>query len=115
MTRPATEPTFDQPNPPPMNPGLFGQQLTLMEELKAATFPAHAQPDDGSAAPLDANAAFRKRLLYRSKQRGWCVRGKKRTFGGRVGRGGDVAEARGGREAPRRFSTPRRLDRKSVV
>ena len=26
-----------------MKPGLFGQQLTLMEELKAATFPAHAR------------------------------------------------------------------------
>ena len=26
-----------------MKPGLFGQQLTLMEELKAATFPTHAR------------------------------------------------------------------------
>jgi hypothetical protein len=33
-------------------------------------YPEHAQPDDGSKQ-LDAHAAFRKRLLYRSKQRGW--------------------------------------------
>jgi hypothetical protein len=32
-------------------------------------YPAHAQPDDSK--PIDAHAAFRKRLLYRSKQRGW--------------------------------------------
>lgn len=32
-------------------------------------FPAHAQPTD--QAPLDKQGVFRKRLLYRSKQRGW--------------------------------------------
>lgn len=41
---------------------------TAYDELPAS-YPAHAQPTD--AAPLDAAAAFRKRLLYRSKQRGW--------------------------------------------
>ncbi len=34
-----------------------------------ASFPAHAQPTDGR--PLDTTAAWRKRLLYRSRQRGW--------------------------------------------
>jgi hypothetical protein len=38
-----------------------------------AQYPAHAQP--AGAAPVDQHAAFRKRLLYRSKQRGWCVAG----------------------------------------
>lgn len=41
---------------------------TAYDELPSS-YPAHAQPTD--AAPLDASAAFRKRLLYRSKQRGW--------------------------------------------
>ncbi len=34
-------------------------------------YPSHAQPDGPGDAPIDAHAAFRKRLLYRSKQRGW--------------------------------------------
>ena len=37
-----------------------------------ATYPAHAQPSDGSTA-VDKLEAYRKRLIYRSKQRGWCV------------------------------------------
>lgn len=41
---------------------------TAYDEMPAS-YPAHAQPTD--AAPLDSAAAFRKRLLYRSKQRGW--------------------------------------------
>jgi hypothetical protein len=78
-----------------MTPGraLDDEQVRKIGERDAAmrvaydrvptSFPAHAQPDDGSAAPLDANAAFRKRLLYRSKQRGWCVgeRGRERGSG----------------------------------
>lgn len=43
-----------------------------------ASYPAHAlAPGDGAA--LTHEDAFRKRLLYRSKQRGWCVG---RTMGG---------------------------------
>jgi succinate dehydrogenase flavin-adding protein (antitoxin of CptAB toxin-antitoxin module) len=49
-----------------------------------AAFPEHAQPDS-SAPAIDAHAAFRKRLLYRSKQRGWCVG---RRGGGGAGEGG---------------------------
>ena len=33
-------------------------------------FADHAQPTDGGAR-LDSSAALRKRLLYRSRQRGW--------------------------------------------
>jgi succinate dehydrogenase flavin-adding protein (antitoxin of CptAB toxin-antitoxin module) len=36
------------------------------------TYPAHAQPDDGTAT-VDKYEAYKKRLLYRSKQRGWYV------------------------------------------
>lgn len=38
-------------------------------------YPVHAQPDDPITGqitnPIDQHIAFRKRLLYRSKQRGW--------------------------------------------
>ncbi len=38
-----------------------------------STYPEHAQPTDGSKQ-VDKLEAYRKRLVYRSKQRGWCVR-----------------------------------------
>lgn len=34
-------------------------------------YPAHAQPTGGD--PISSADGFRKRLIYRSKQRGWCV------------------------------------------
>lgn len=46
------------------------------EEMRSAydrvreTYPQHAQAGQGVPS-IDAAAAFRKRLLYRSKQRGW--------------------------------------------
>jgi hypothetical protein len=35
-------------------------------------YPAHAQPSD-PAAKVDKLQAYRKRMIYRSKQRGWSV------------------------------------------
>lgn len=44
-------------------------------------YPAHAQPTDGSQQ-VDKMEAYRKRLIYRSKQRGWCAcLGVNRTVG----------------------------------
>lgn len=36
-------------------------------------YPAQSQSTLPGAPVLDQHAAYRKRLLYRSKQRGWCV------------------------------------------
>jgi len=44
-------------------------ELRHAYDAMPASYPAHAQPTDAPA--LDTLAAFRKRLLYRSKQRGW--------------------------------------------
>ena len=46
----------------------YGQMRQAHEAL-VTEFPAHAQPREGEA--VDASHAYRKRLVYRSKQRGW--------------------------------------------
>ena len=40
-------------------------------EAMVDTFPPHAQPPQGEGATVDKIEAYRKRLIYRSKQRGW--------------------------------------------
>lgn len=39
-------------------------------EAVLSVYPDHAQPQDGSAK-VDKIEAYKKRLIYRSKQRGW--------------------------------------------
>lgn len=48
--------------------GLADEKLRQAYDAMPESYPAHAQPE-GKA--LDKTEAFRKRLLYRSKQRGW--------------------------------------------
>jgi len=56
----------------------IGEVDTLMRQAYdnvPEQYPLHAQPDDPITGkidqPIDKHIAFRKRLLYRSKQRGW--------------------------------------------
>ncbi len=49
--------------------GVADGALRAAYDAMPKSYPAHAQADEG--APIDAHSAFRKRLLYRSKQRGW--------------------------------------------
>ena len=44
-------------------------RLRASYDSQPASLPPHAQPPSGP--PLDGAASFRKRLLYRSRQRGW--------------------------------------------
>lgn len=55
--------------------GATDEALRAAYDAVPAAFPAHSQPGAGAGGQpaVDHQAALRKRLLYRSKQRGWCV------------------------------------------
>jgi hypothetical protein len=53
----------------------YNERAKAEDARLRAAYDAPIRPGAAAAAGLGAEEAYRKRLLYRSKQRGWCVCG----------------------------------------